>query len=116
MDKVQGDDRFPGTDRKLTDVTMVPPILMAGLRSASYKTKKSDRTLTGATLKMEIISQSGHSTLRDLRPSCMNHGKGSVIGQLIPKEHNRLTVSETFLIDEPAGGYMEMMEYRKKLG
>ena len=27
-------------------------------------------------------------------------------------EHHRLTVSETVSIDEPAGGYMEMMEYR----
>ena len=32
----------------------------------------------------------------------MNHEKGSVIGQLVPVEHNRLT----------AGGYTEMMEYR----
>ena len=42
----------------------------------------------------------------------MNHGKGSVVGQLIPVEHNLLTVSETVSIDDPAGGYMEMMEYR----
>ena len=69
MDMCQGDDRLPGTDRKLTDVTMVPPILMAGLRSASYKTKRSDRTLTGATLEMEILSQCGESTLRGFRPS-----------------------------------------------
>ena len=51
MDMGQGDDQFPGTDRMLTDVVMVPPILMAGLKSASYKTKRIDRTLTGATLK-----------------------------------------------------------------
>ena len=43
MDLGQGDDRLPGTDRMLTDVAMVPPILMAGIKSASYKTKKSDR-------------------------------------------------------------------------
>ena len=42
----------------------------------------------------------------------MNHGKGSVAGQLVPVEYNRLTVSETISIDEPAGGYMEMVEYR----
>ena len=42
----------------------------------------------------------------------MNHGKESVVGQLIPMEDNRMTVSETFSIDEPAGGYMEMVEYR----
>ena len=42
----------------------------------------------------------------------MNHGKGSVVGQLVPVEYNRLTVSETVSIDEPAGGYMEMLEYR----
>ena len=39
----------------------------------------------------------------------MNHGKGSVAGQLVPVEYNRLTVLS---IDEPAGGYMEMLEYR----
>ena len=50
MDLGQGDDRLPGTDRILTDVAMVPPILMAGKKSTGYKTKKSDRTLTGATL------------------------------------------------------------------
>ena len=42
----------------------------------------------------------------------MNPGKGSVIGQRIPVEHNRLTVSEIVLIHEPAVGYMEMMEYK----
>ena len=42
----------------------------------------------------------------------MKHGKGSVVGQLVPVEYNRLTVSETVSIDEPAGGYMEMLEYR----
>ena len=108
----QGDDRLPGTDRRLTDVAMVPPILMAGLKSANYKTKRCDRTLTGATLEMEILSQCRESTLRDFKPSSMNHGKGSVVGQLIPVEYNRLTVSETVSIDEPNGGYMKMVEYR----
>ena len=42
----------------------------------------------------------------------MNHGKGSVVGQLIPVEHKRLTVSETVSIDEPSDGYMETVEYR----
>ena len=42
MDMGQGDDRLPGTDTKLTDVTMVPPILIARLRSASYQTNCSD--------------------------------------------------------------------------
>ena len=57
MDLGQGDDRLPGTDRMLTDVAMVPPILMAGLKSTGHKSKQSDRTLTGATLEMEILSQ-----------------------------------------------------------
>ena len=51
MDLGQGDDRLPGTDRKLTDVAMVPPILMAGIKSTGYKTKRSDRTLTGANVR-----------------------------------------------------------------
>ena len=72
MDMLQGYVRLPGTDRKLTDVTMVPPILMAGLRSASYKTKRSDRTLTGATL--EKLNQCGERTLRGFEPSSMNYG------------------------------------------
>ena len=42
----------------------------------------------------------------------MNRRKGSVVGQLVPVEYNRLTVSETVSIDERAGGYMEMLEYR----
>ena len=80
MDMGQSDDRLPGADRKLAHVTMMPPILMAGLRSATYKTKRSNRTLTGATLEIEILSQCGESTLRDFKPSSMNHGKGSVVG------------------------------------
>ena len=31
IDMGQGDDRLPGTSRTMTDVTMVPPILKAGL-------------------------------------------------------------------------------------
>ena len=111
-DMGQGDDRLPGTDRKLTDLTMVPPILIAGLSSASYKTNRSDRTLTGATLEMEILSHCGESILGYFKPSSMHHGKRSVVGQLVPVEHNRLTVSETVSIDKPTGGYMVMVEYR----
>ena len=95
----------------LTDVAMVPPILMAGIKSTGYKTKTSDRTLTGATIEMEILSQCGESTVKDFKPSPMNHGKGSVVGQLVPA-YNRLTVSEFVSIDEAADGYMEMLEYR----
>ena len=92
MDLGQGDDRWPCTDRMLTDEAMVPSILMAGIKSTGYKSKKSDRTLTGATLEMEILSQCGESTVKDFKPSSMNHGKGSVAGQLVPVEYNRLTV------------------------
>ena len=50
--------------------------------------------------------------MKDFRPSPMNHGKGNVAGQLVPVEYNRLTISEVVSIDEPAGGYMEMLENR----
>ena len=40
MDLGQGNDRLPGTDRMLTDVARVPPILMAGIKTASYKTQE----------------------------------------------------------------------------
>ena len=104
MDLGQGDDRLPGTDRMLTDV--------AGIKLSGYKSKLGDRTLTGATLEMEILSQCGESTMKDFKPSPMNHGKGSVVGHLVPVENNRLSLSETVSIDEPAGGYIEMLEYR----
>ena len=61
---------------------------------------------------MLILSQGGEKTPRDFRPSCMTHGKESVIEQLTPVEYNRLTVSDTVSVDEPAGGYMEMMRYK----
>ena len=50
--------------------------------------------------------------MKDFKPSPMNHGKGSLVGQLVQVEFNRLTVSDTVSIDEPASGYMEMLEYR----
>ena len=50
--------------------------------------------------------------MKEFKPSPMNHGKGNVAGQLVPVEYTRLTVSEAVSIDEPAGGYMEMLEYR----
>ena len=50
--------------------------------------------------------------MKEFKPSPMNHGKRSVVGQLVPVEYNRLTVSETVSIDELASGYMEMLEYR----
>ena len=112
MDLGQGDYQLPGTDKTLSDIAMVPPILMAGIKSTCYKSKRSDRTLTGATLEMEILSQCGESTMKDFKPSPMNHGKGNVAGQLVPVEYNRLTVSEAVSIDEPADGYMEMLENR----
>ena len=78
----------------------MPPILMAGIKSTCYKSKRSDRTLTGAKLEMEIFSQCGESTMKDFKPSPMDHGKGSVVGQLVPVEYNRLTLSETVSIDK----------------
>ena len=96
----------------MTGVEIVPPILMAGIKSTGYKSKRSDRSLTRATLKMEKLSQCGESTMKDFKPSPMNHGKGSVVGQLVPVEYNRLTLSETVSKGETSGGYMEMLEYR----
>ena len=88
MDLGQGDYQLPGMDKMLTDIAMVPPILMEGIKSTGYKSKRSDRTLTGATLEMEILSQCGESTIKDFKPSPMNNGKGSVAGQQVPVEYN----------------------------
>ena len=107
MDMGQGDDRLPGTDRMFTDVAMVPTVLTAGIKSSKYKTKRSDRTLTGPTLEIEILSQCGESPR-----SSKIHGKEIVVRQLVPVEYNRLTVSEIVSIDQPAGRYMEMVACR----
>ena len=67
----------------------------------------------GATLVMELMSQCGENTLKDFKPSSLNHGKGSDVGQLILVEYNRLTVSETVAIDDPAGGFVVTVKCRK---
>ena len=61
---------------------------------------------------MKILIQCGESTLKDFRPSSMNLEKGSVVRQLIPMEHNRLTVSDNISIGQPFDGYIKMLEYR----
>ena len=63
IDMGQGDDRLPDTSKTTTDEAMVPLNLMAVLRSASYKTKRSNCSLTGATLEIEILCECGESTL-----------------------------------------------------
>ena len=62
---------------------------------------------------MGILSECGDSTLRDFKPSRMNHGEESVVGEMIPVKRSRLTVSDTVRIDELAGSFFEMMEFRK---
>ena len=50
---------------------------------------------SGAVLRdpeMERLRQYGESTLRDFRPSCMDHKTASIIGQPTPVESNCLTV------------------------
>ena len=63
--------------------------------------------LTVAMLAIEILSQFDKSTLKDFKPSCMSHGKGSVKENLTSVEYIRLTVSETVLKNEPSDGYKE---------
>ena len=97
----QGDDRMHYTSKMMTELAMVPTILMAGLRKASFKTERSDLTLTGATLALEILSQGGERTLKDFKRSSVKQGKVSIAVQLTLVEHNRMTVPETVTIDEP---------------
>ena len=86
MDLGQGDYQLPGTDRMLTDVAMVPPILMAGIKSTGYNSKRSDRTLTGATLEMEILSQCGESTMKDFRPRKEKCRRTTITSGLYPTD------------------------------
>ena len=54
----QDDHRSQVTSEILANKAMVPPILMAELRStANYKTNKSDCSLTRAALEIEMLSQ-----------------------------------------------------------
>ena len=55
MDLGQGDYQLSGTDRILTDIAMVPPILMAGIKSTGYKSKRSDRFLTGVMIAIRWL-------------------------------------------------------------
>ena len=84
----QGDEILPGTSKMMTDLAMVPRILIAGLRSPSFKIKRSQCTLIGATLELAILSQRAEITRKVFKPSSMNHGNGSVVGPLTPVEHN----------------------------
>ena len=92
---------------KMTEM-MVLSIIMAVLKSASHKTARSYHSLPEEFL--EVMNQCGESTLKDQKPASLNHGKGSCAGQLTPVKHSRLTTSKTVTIDEPAGGYIKMME------
>ena len=65
------------------------------------KIKPGSKVMGRKTLEMEILSQCGDSTLRDFKHSRINCGKGCVVGQLIPVEYSRLTVSNTLTIEEP---------------
>ena len=58
VDMGQDDHRLQATSEIMVNKTMIPPILMAELRStANYKTNKSDCSLTRAALEIEMLSQ-----------------------------------------------------------
>ena len=90
----QSDDRLQDTS-KVMNKLMVTYISMAVLKYASYKTRGSDRTPTGAILEMKFLNQKGESMLKDFNRSMVNHGKGSIAGQLTQVEYNWLTVSKS---------------------
>ena len=78
VDMGQGDDRLHDTSKMMTEFAMVPTILMAGLRTTSFKSERSDPTLTGATLALEILTQSCERTPRDFKRSSVKQRKVSV--------------------------------------
>ena len=65
-DPGQGDHRSEGSSTGI-DLSAVPTILLAELKSASYKAIRSDGTLTAAKPEMEILSQCCDSTLKDFK-------------------------------------------------
>ena len=66
MEMGQGHNKLPCTSRTMTDVTIVPPILMTGLRSASYiRPKEVTALLLELALEKETLSQRGENTFHD---------------------------------------------------
>ena len=67
MDLGQGDDdRLPGTDRILTDVAMVPPILMAGIKSVNLMALEDKSAMEGyleTMMQGTTLKQKAYRTL-----------------------------------------------------
>ena len=110
----QEDDGSQGSS-KMTDIMMVPPVLMTRLISATLKFEKTDRTLNGKALEIKTLSQFGGSPLKDFKPSRINQRNGSVSGQLTPAKRNHKSSVDTVLIDKPAGNYVEELEFRNSV-
>ena len=99
----QGDSTRHGCREK---ENQVPTMLLAGLISTASKPKKSERTLAGTRLEMEVISQCGSGGLEDYKPSRTNMAKTKMEGQLDVVEYSRIIVPESVHMTDPAGGYM----------
>ena len=87
-------------------------MLLEGLTITATKSKKTARTLEDTKLEMEIISQCGSGDIDDYRPSRTNMAQMKLEGQLDVVEYSRITVPESFIIGDPARGYVEMLKAR----
>ena len=59
---------------------------------------------------MEVISQCGFGGLDDYNPSRTNMARMKLEGQLGVVEYSRITVPDSVVMGDPAGGYLEMLK------
>ena len=88
-------------------------MLLAGLTTTATRSKKNARTLADVKLEMEVISQCGSGRLDDYKPSRTNFSHMKLKGQLDVVEYSRITVPDSVHMEDPAGGYVEMLKARK---
>ena len=87
-------------------------MLLAGLTTTATRSKKNARTLADTKLQMEVISQCGSGGLDDYKPSRTNMAQMKLEGQLDVVEFSRITVPDSVIMGDPAGGYVEMLKAR----
>ena len=92
---------------------LIPPMLLwAGLTTTATRSKKNARTLADTKLEMELISECGSGGLDDYKPSQTYMARMKLAGQLYVVEYSRITVPDSVHMEDPAGGYVEMLKAR----
>ena len=110
-EKGQGDGAASGGGEK---ENLIPPMLLAALISTASKSKKSARTLADTKLEMEAIGQCGSGGLDYYKLSRTNMVRMK-LGKLGVVEYSRITKPDSAFMEDPAGGYVEMLKARNSV-